>query len=136
VLVHHNGLGQALARAVMEDGGPPLLVLSGHDHVQHVDRYGPALVVDAGTVGAGGLLGAGKDAIGVAQLELSSGQAWPRLIDLVQLEPLSGGAQADRVLPASPDVCDAAPVKCHDVDEDAPEKPDDPEEEETPAAEG
>lgn len=130
VLVHHNGLALALGRALLTEGGPPLLILSGHDHVQHVDRFGRTLVVDAGTAGAGGILGAGKDAIGVAQLELAAGQAWPRVIDLVELEPISGRAQADRVLPAAPGFCDAARVVCHEPGEEEPRTPTDPPEEE------
>lgn len=130
VLIHHNGLAQALARALREDEGPPLLILSGHDHLQHVDRFGETLVVDAGTVGAGGILGVGKDAIGVAQLELVTGEAWPRLIDLVQLEPLSGAARADRVLPAAPNACEAGRIVCHEPEEEEPEEPQDPPEEE------
>lgn len=128
VLIHHNGLGQALARALAPEEGPPLLVLSGHDHLQHVDRYGQTVVVDAGTVGAGGILGAGKDPIGIAQLELVRG-AWPRVIDLVQLEPLSGAAQADRVLLGSPGVCETEPVECHDLEEEEVTEPEDPPEE-------
>lgn len=130
VLIHHNGLAQALAAALQDDAGPQLTILSGHDHIQHVDLYGSTLVIDAGTVGAGGLLGAGKDAIGVAQLELSAGQAWPRVLDLVELEPLSGAAEAERVLPASPEVCDQGRVVCHEPDDELPEEPTDPPEEE------
>jgi predicted phosphodiesterase len=130
VLIHHNGLAQALAAALQEESGPPLTILSGHDHLQHVDLYGNTLVLDAGTVGAGGLLGAGKDAIGVAQFELAAGQAWPRLVDLVELEPLSGAAEAERVLPASAAVCDHRAVECHEPDEKLPDKPKEPPEEE------
>jgi predicted phosphodiesterase len=127
VLVHQNGLAQALARELLPEQGQSLLILTGHDHRQHVDRYGRTLVVDAGTVGAGGLFGAGKQSIGVAQLELSDGFAWPRLIDLVQLEPLSGAARADRVLPTSFGVCETDRVKCHEPDEEEPTEVEDPE---------
>ena len=129
VLIHHNGLAQALAAALQGESGAPLTILSGHDHLQHVDVYGNTLVLDAGTVGAGGILGAGKDAIGIAQLELTAGQAWPRLVDLVELEPLSGAAEAERVLPASPAACDKGRVVCHEADEELPEKPTEPPEE-------
>jgi predicted phosphodiesterase len=128
ILIHQNGLAQALGAALREEGGPQLLILTGHDHRQHVDRYGQTVVVDAGTVGAGGLLGAGKAPIGIAQLELGDA-AWPRVIDLVQVEPLSGGAQADRVLLGAPDVCTIGTVRCHDADEGAVDDPGDPPEE-------
>jgi predicted phosphodiesterase len=123
LLVHQNGLAQALARALQAEQGQALLILTGHDHKQHVDRHGRTLVVDAGTVGAGGILGAGKDAIGVAQLEMTEGFAWPRLIDLVQLEPLSGAARADRVLPTALDVCETDRVECHEPGEEEPDEP-------------
>lgn len=128
VLIHHSGLAKTLAQALHPDDGPPLLILTGHDHIQHVDRHGQTLIVNAGTVGAGGILGARKDPIGVAQLELADG-AWPRVIDLVQLEPFSGRAQADRILPASPDLCEGGVVECHDADAEEVEEPVDPPEE-------
>ncbi len=129
VLVHQNGLAQALARALAPEEGQSLLILTGHDHKQHVDRHGRTLVVDAGTVGAGGILGAGKDAIGIAQLEMTDGFAWPRLIDLVQLEPLSGAARADRVLPTALDVCETDRVECHEPGEEEPDElPEEPKE--------
>ncbi len=130
VLIHHNGLAQALAEALQEEDGPPLTILSGHDHIQHIDLYGSTLVVDAGTVGAGGILGAGKDAVGIAQLELGGAGAFPQLVDLVELEPLSGAAEAERVLPNSTAVCDHEAVECHDLDDEPPEEPVDPPEEE------
>lgn len=110
VLIHQNGLAQALARALRPENGPRLVILTGHDHRQHVDVHGQTLVIDAGTVGGGGVLGAGKAPIGVAQLEVVTGP-WPRVIDLIRVEPISGAAQAERVLPTSPDVCRV--VTCH-----------------------
>lgn len=112
VMVHQNGLAQALARELRDEAR--LLILTGHDHRQHIDRHGNVLVVDAGSVGAGGILGAGKDSIGVAQLELAGTGPWPRLIDLIALEPFSGAARADRILPAAPEACER--ITCHEVD--------------------
>jgi predicted phosphodiesterase len=115
VLVHQNGLAQALAIELQSRGyGNPLLILTGHDHKQHVDRYGQVLVVDAGTVGAGGVYGVGQEEVGVAQLHLAPGQALPRAIDLMKVEPLSGAASAERVVPVSPQACERELMRCHD----------------------
>ena len=115
VLVHQNGLAQGLAGALNADGDDrPLLILTGHDHQQHIDRYGEILVVDAGTVGAGGAFGVGAESVGVAHLHFPEGQTSPRAIDLVQVEPLSGAASAERIVPASPESCERERVHCHD----------------------
>ena len=117
VLVHQNGLAQALASELQSTGyEDPLLILTGHDHQQHVDRYGRILVVDAGTVGAGGVYGVGQEAVGVAQLHMPDGPASPRAIDLMKVEPLSGAASAERVVPDSQRACDHELVRCHDED--------------------
>jgi Calcineurin-like phosphoesterase superfamily domain len=114
VLIHQNGLAQALARQVTEDGVPDtLLILTGHDHKQHVDLYGEVTVVDAGTAGAGGLFGVGTTPVGVAQLHFASKEARLRAIDLVQVEPISGAAEAERVIPESPEACEVDRVRCH-----------------------
>jgi predicted phosphodiesterase len=115
VLVHQNGLAQGLAEALSADGDTrPLLILTGHDHEQHVDRYGEILVVDAGTVGAGGAFGVGAESVGVAHLHFPEEQTRPRAIDLVQVEPLSGAASAERIVPSTPEACDRDRVNCHD----------------------
>jgi hypothetical protein len=94
--------------------GDRLVILTGHDHEQHIDRYGEILVIDAGAVGAGGLLGGGAEPVGVAQLHIADGRTWPRAVDLMQVEPLSGAATAERFIPASDDVCDRERANCHD----------------------
>ena len=114
VLVHENGLAQALARALApQTDQPPLLILTGHDHKQHIDRYGPVLVVDAGTVGAGGIFGIGKEQVGMAELHLPAGQATPRAVDLIQVQPFTGAATAERIVPASQAFCERQDVICH-----------------------
>jgi hypothetical protein len=93
VLIHQNGLAQSLARAVHADRpGRSLLIVTGHDHRQHIDRYGRVLVVDAGTAGAGGAFGAGSQSVGVAELHMQRGKPLPRAVDLIQVEPVSGAA--------------------------------------------
>ena len=114
VLVHENGLAQTLARAVAPQiDQRPLLILTGHDHKQHIDRYGDVLVVDGGTVGAGGIFGIGKEQVGMAELHLPAGNAIPRAIDLIQTQPFTGAATAERVVPSIQVFCDRQNVICH-----------------------
>ena len=114
VLVHENGLAQTLARAVARHTGqPPLLILTGHDHKQHIDQYGNVLVVDAGTVGAGGVFGIGHEQVGMAELHLPAGAVAPRAIDMIQVQPFTGAASAERVVPSSEGFCDREHVYCH-----------------------
>ncbi len=99
VLVHQNGLAQHLAAELHARGGqPPLVILTGHDHKQHVTRHGDVVVVDAGTVGAGGLLGVGSQEIGLGELYFAAAGGRLRAVDLIEAEPLTGGAQAQRVV--------------------------------------
>ncbi|HEY6781518.1 MAG TPA: metallophosphoesterase family protein, partial [Thermoleophilaceae bacterium] len=98
VLVHQNGLAQRLARTLLERGDPPqLTILTGHDHAQHVTNYGPIAVIDAGTVGASGIYGVGRDVVGLGDLHFSS-TATIEAVDLIAVEPVSGAAEARRVL--------------------------------------
>ena len=114
VLIHQNGLAQALARtARARVPDRPLLILTGHDHEQHIDRYGDVLVVDAGTAGAGGAFGAGSESVGVAELHTPPGEVLPRAVDLIQVEPVSGAASAERVIVSSPEACERERVRCH-----------------------
>ncbi len=117
VLIHQNGLAQSLARAVHDDRpGRSLLILTGHDHQQHIDRYGRVLVVDGGTAGAGGAFGAGSQSVGVAELHMQRGKPLPHAVDLIQVEPVSGAASAERVIAASAEACDQDRVLCHGGD--------------------
>ena len=114
VLVHENGLAQTLARAAAaQTDKRSLLILTGHDHQQHIDRYGNVLVVDAGTVGAGGIFGIGKEQVGLAELHLPAAQGIPRAVDLIQVQPFTGAATAERVVPSSQAFCERQHVNCH-----------------------
>lgn len=102
VEVHENGLAQYLARALDEAGyRRPLTILTGHDHIQHVNHDGPVDVVDAGTVGASGLYGIGADYVGLGDLHWTAGDPVLEAADLIQIEPVSGVAQAQRVVLSS-----------------------------------
>jgi hypothetical protein len=115
VMIHENGLAQHLAKTLYARGDErPLLVLTGHDHHQHVDLYRQIQVVDAGTGGAGGVFGVGTQSVGIATLQLPHGRPPPRAIDLINVDPISGNAQADRVVPSSRAACDVERVFCHE----------------------
>jgi hypothetical protein len=106
VLVHQNGLAQGLARALRARGWTHVLtILTGHDHVQHVDRYGPITVADAGTVGAGGVFGAGHAFIGLGELHFGSHPPALAAVDLVKSDPVTGAAQADRIVISAQGAC-------------------------------
>ena len=111
VMVHQNGLAQNLARALYASGyDHPLTILTGHDHIQHINHEGPIDIVDAGTVGASGLYGVGADFVGLGDLHWEADAPVLQAVDLVQIEPVSGVAQAHRVvLPTS---CAVPGVHC------------------------
>jgi predicted phosphodiesterase len=99
VLIHQNGLAQYLARTLAERGDDRrLTILTGHDHIQHVDRHGAVVVVDAGTVGAAGIYGVGQSFVGLADLHFSSRDGALDAADMIEVEPVSGAARARRVV--------------------------------------
>ena len=98
VMVHQDGLAQWLADSLNEVGYlQPLTIVTGHDHRQHVDRYGEIFVVDGGTIGAGGIFGAGEESVGIARLRFTD-QRRLESVDLIAVEPVSGSARATRVV--------------------------------------
>lgn len=98
VLVHQHGLAHALLEHVAADEeAGPVLVLTGHDHRQHVEKAGDDLLVDGGTVGAGGPFAIGEVPAGFALLHLTPANRL-QSADLVQVEPLSGEGSAQRVV--------------------------------------
>ena len=55
------------------------------------------MVVDAGTLGAGGVFDAGEADIGIARLHFTD-EAVLNAVDLIAVEPVSGAARATRVV--------------------------------------
>ena len=101
VLVHRYSLAHALLDRLAADGGPPVLVLTGHDHIQHVENEGAYVLVDGGSVGAGGAFGVGEEPSGFALVHLDAEQR-ARAVDLVEVEPESGSASAHRIVLPQP----------------------------------
>jgi predicted phosphodiesterase len=97
VLVHQHRLAHVLLDALAEADGGPLLVFAGHDHDQHLEEDGDTVLIDGGTVGAGGPFEIGVQSAGFAEIHFTpSGE--PRAVDLIEIEPISGNAQASRVI--------------------------------------
>ncbi|HYY77247.1 MAG TPA: metallophosphoesterase family protein, partial [Gaiellaceae bacterium] len=103
VLVHQHGLAHALLEELEAEGGPPVLVLTGHDHRQHVETEGAHVLVDGGSVGAGGAFGVGEDPSGFALVHLDANDR-ARAVDLVEVEPASGAASAHRIVIPEPEL--------------------------------
>jgi hypothetical protein len=111
VLVHENGLAQYLAHTLWTSGyDRPLTILTGHDHIQHVNHEGPIDIVDAGTVGAGGLYGIGSNYVGLGELHFDPARPQLAATDLIQVEPVSGVAQAQRIV--LPEPCGRRHIGC------------------------
>jgi hypothetical protein len=101
VLVHRHSLAHALLDRLAAAGGDPVLILTGHDHRQHVETAGVHVLVDGGSLGAGGAFGVGEEPSGFAVVHLDASEA-TRAVDLVEVEPVSGAASAERVVIAEP----------------------------------
>ena len=98
VLVHQHGLAHALLRHVAaQTDQRPVVILTGHDHLQHMEREGSSLLVDGGTLGAGGLFAVGEAPAGFIDLRLDAANQ-PVSADMVQIEPISGDGAARRVV--------------------------------------
>jgi predicted phosphodiesterase len=100
VLVHQNSLAQHLAATIADGYSQPLTIVTGHNHFQAIDRYAGGLinVVNAGTLGAGGPFRVGQESAGLGELHFSDLDSSLQSVDLIQIEPLSGQAQAERVI--------------------------------------
>jgi predicted phosphodiesterase len=96
VMVHDFRIAEALRLHAAALSSDPLLILTGHDHRQHVDRAGNVIVADGGTLGAGGVFEVGKSAAGFAKVHLDQ-TGWPSAIDLISADPINGHASAQRV---------------------------------------
>ena len=96
VLLHDFRIAAALRDYVGSKSDEPLMILTGHDHKQHVDRTANVVEIDGGTLGAGGVFEVGKALAGFAQVHLDAA-GWPEAVDLIAADPISGDATAHRV---------------------------------------
>ena len=96
VVVHQHGLAHALLDALAEAGGSRVVIITGHDHEQHFHVGEGGVIVDGGTVGAGGPFAIGVQTVGLAEVHFSD-TGEPLAVDLIEVEPLSGNARASRV---------------------------------------
>src|SRR5919106_1834262 len=101
VLVHQHGLAHALLEQLAGEGGEPVLIFTGHDHHAHVEREGAHVLVDGGSVGAGGVFGVGEEVSGLAQVHLD-GENRAVSVDVIEVDPASGEGQARRVVLEQP----------------------------------
>jgi predicted phosphodiesterase len=98
VLVHQHGLAHVLMDGLVEDDGEgDILILTGHDHEQHLHEEAGVVLVDGGTVGAGGPFEIGVQSAGFAEIHFTDGGA-AQAVDLIEVEPVSGNASATRVV--------------------------------------
>ena len=99
-LVHQNSLAQHLAATISDGYAEPLTIVTGHNHFQRIERYAGGLinVVNAGTLGAGGPFRVGQESAGLGELHFADEDAELQSVDLILIEPLSGQAQAERVV--------------------------------------
>jgi hypothetical protein len=115
LIVHQEAIGRALANLIWSEDpdGEPLAILVGHTHVQRMDRYGPITTINSGTAGAGGVFGAGSQSVGLALMDFDPETGALVATDLVQMNPSTSAARAQRVITDTPD-CDEQLVFCHD----------------------
>ncbi|MBC7461139.1 MAG: metallophosphoesterase family protein [Thermoleophilia bacterium] len=97
VLVHQHGFGHRLAKALAQRGEKRrLVILVGHDHKAHVEQVGSSVIVDGGTLGAGGPFAIGSQSASFAKLNLRGNTLVS--VDVVSVDPLSGDADAKRTV--------------------------------------
>ena len=118
LLVHQSGLAKHLAATLAADGyAQPLTIVTGHNHIQQIDRYAgrPHHRRERRDARRGRPVTGGPGVGGVWDSS-TSGEIDPALqsVDLIRIEPLSGQAQAERVVldvACPPDETDEEP--CH-----------------------
>ena len=97
VLVHQHGFAHRLVRHLDEAGDDRrLVVMTGHDHKAHLEQVGAHVIVDGGTLGAGGPAAIGEQSASFAQAHFEGRTL--RTVDVVEVEPVSGAARARRIV--------------------------------------
>jgi predicted phosphodiesterase len=106
-MIHAPALAQLAVRQLRErPPAQPLILVVGHTHKLELARTSRLTVLNAGSVGGGGTgnLDEGTGKIGLARMTYDRGPKFAALaVDLIQIEPGSGEAQAQRVRLDEPD---------------------------------
>ena len=100
LLIHQHGLAHRLIehlRATDDATAPPLAIFTGHDHDPHVNSYddGRLVVVDGGSLGAGGPFAIGEQKASFAKVDISGTRVVS--VDLVSIDPTTGNATSERI---------------------------------------
>ncbi|MPZ16940.1 MAG: hypothetical protein GEV06_03325 [Luteitalea sp.] len=128
VMLHQYPLAQVLLEDLdANDDGPRVVILAGHDHWAHFQQAGEHLLLDGGTLGAGGPFAIGETPAGFALLHFD-GEHRPRALDLIEVEPLSGQGKVQRVVlsnkePAEDETSPAEESSDGPAEEPGPEPP-------------
>ncbi|MGH9381330.1 MAG: metallophosphoesterase family protein [Thermoanaerobaculia bacterium] len=109
VMLHQHPLAHVLLDELEAGEGPPVIILTGHDHWAHYHQAGEHLLLDGGTLGAGGPFAIGETPAGFALLHLDRDRR-PLALDLIEVEPLSGQGTVRRrvVRPVEESAADAS----------------------------
>ena len=98
LMIHQHSLAMLTAEALALAGyRDPLTIATGHSHEQRLEKVGSTIVVNPGTIGAGGPFDAGKAEIGMAHLRFNDDDSL-RSAELIAVEPFSGAARATRIV--------------------------------------
>lgn len=101
VIVHQHGLAERLLRHLADTGvRQPIVILTGHDHRAHVDMVGVHVLVDGGTLGAGGPFAVGEQDASFARVRFRNRRA--HAVEIAAIEPLTGRAVARRIVLGEP----------------------------------
>lgn len=103
LLIHQPFLAESLAEK-LKNYPRPLTIVVGHDHKQWAARRNNVLLLDAGSVGAGGIFGFGRETADMAEIHFSAVSRKAQTVDMIRVSPLDGRASAERV-PLG-DLCD------------------------------
>ena len=97
LLIHQRGLARRLLEHLVtsDPKARRLVVLTGHDHRAAVEHLGAHLLVDGGTLGAGGPFAIGEQTASFAQLHFRGARLVS--VDIVRIDPISGSASNKHV---------------------------------------
>lgn len=99
-MVHQPALAEPVLAELRENPPErPFVLLTGHTHRPAIERIGAMTVLNGGSIGAGGAANLGEGTrLGVARLLYLGGARFePLAADLIEVDPGSGSASADRV---------------------------------------